>query len=750
MKYFYITLFFLIVFAQAYGQTGSLEGRVLDSNKSPLPGATLVLAGTRVGTQSDALGNFKIANLAAGNYDAVISFVGFETQHEKISIEAGKKTLIASALQSGSLQLADVTVSDSKEKNLTSISAIDIKLRPVNTSQDVLRMIPGLFIAQHAGGGKAEQIFLRGFDLDHGTDINLSVDGMPVNMVSHAHGQGYADLHFVIPETIESVDFNKGPYCADKGNFTTAGYAAFKTKTTLGRNQIKFETGQFGLARGMAMINLLNKKSETKNFKQSAYVASEFSHTNSFFEHTQDFRRLNAMAKYTAWWNEKNMITATVSTFDSKWNASGQIPDRAVDNKMITRFGSIDPTEGGNTSRTNATIKHIRTLKNGGLIENQVYFTKYDFSLYSNFTFFLKDSIHGDQINQSEGRKIFGYNGSYTQQSFIGGRKLETQIGGALRRDNADNVRLAHTVKRQYLGNFKWGNVRETNASVFISETLDLTPRLSVNAAVRYDQFIFEYDDKLIPQKRSATKGIISPKLNFNYKLNSETSLYLKMGQGFHSNDTRVSVATNGKDILPKATGADLGALFKPSPNVLINAALWVLDLRQEFVYVGDDAIIEPSGKTFRKGVDVSVRYQMYQWLYADMDLSYTHPRSTESPEGKNYIPLAPLFTSIGGLSFRKGNGLNGSMRYRYMAARPANEDYSITAKGYFIMDAIVNYTKPKYEIGLSAENIFDTQWKEAQFATTSRLKNETVPVKEIHFTPGTPFFLKARVSFFF
>ena len=751
MKRIFYFPFFFVIAANAYAQTGILLGRINQQGGEPLLGANISVANNR-GTVSDALGNFKITGIPSGTQSVSVSFIGFESATQKVTIEQGKETKLDVILKAGSLQLADVTVTANSGKELTSISSIDIKLRPVNTAQDVLRMVPGLFIAQHAGGGKAEQIFLRGFDADHGTDVNLSVDGLPVNMVSHAHGQGYADLHFIIPETIESVDFNKGPYYADKGNLNTAGYVAFKTKNTLDRNMIKLETGQFGLARGVALINLLSNKPNGNRFKQSAYIASEFVHTNSYFQNSQDFKRLNVLGKYTAWWNDRNMINITLSTFDSKWNASGQIPDRAVEDRTIGRFGSIDPTEGGNTQRTNASIKQIHTFGNGGILENQVFFSKYDFNLYSNFTFFLKDSINGDQINQAENRKIFGYNGSYTNESSLFGKKLISYLGANVRHDETYNTRLSHTVKRKYLGDIKLGNINETNVSAFMSETLSLTEKLSVDAALRYDYFSFGYTDKLNGQFLSKTEnvGIFSPKVNVTYSFNNKASIYAKFGQGFHSNDSRVVVAQQGKEVLPKATGFDVGTIWKPFDKLVVNAAVWLLDLQQEFVYVGDEAIVELSGRSRREGIDLSLRYQINHWLYADFDANATNPRSRDLPDEQNYIPLAPVFTSIGGLSFQKKNGLNGSARYRYISNRPGNADNSLNAVGYFITDAIVNYTQPKYEIGFSVENIFNNQWREAQFETTSRLKNEMNSVTEINYTPGTPVFLKVRVGIFF
>ncbi len=219
-------------------------------------------------------GRYQINDIPTGEHTLTVSAIGYETYTATITVRAGEANTFSASLKPGELMLADVVVTGQTEHELNTISQVDIKLRPVNTSQDILRMVPGLFIAQHAGGGKAEQIFLRGFDIDHGTDINLSVDGLPINMVSHAHGQGYSDMHFIIPELVDNVDFNKGPYYADKGDFTTAGYAALHTRNTLGRNMVKVEGGRFGTFRNVNAIQLVDAKQGTR--RDQAYIASEY------------------------------------------------------------------------------------------------------------------------------------------------------------------------------------------------------------------------------------------------------------------------------------------------------------------------------------------------------------------------------------------------------------------------------------------------------------------------------------------
>jgi CarboxypepD_reg-like domain/TonB-dependent Receptor Plug Domain len=737
-----ILLFFLIIQSLYSFSNGVLQGTISSESNEALIGAHIYIPEINKATIANSFGQFQFSNIESGKYTVEISFIGFETQKLTIEIKDGQTISLKTKLKEGGLQLADLVVSASNDRPVNTLSQADIKLRPVNTSQDILRMVPGLFIGQHAGGGKAEQIFLRGFDIDHGTDINIEIDGMPVNMVSHAHGQGYADLHFLMPELVSIVDFDKGPYFADKGDLNTAGYVSFQTKTKLDRNFVKAEGGSFGFGRLAAGVNVL------QTAKSNAYIASEYFRTDSYFQNSQKFHRFNLQAQFNSQLNATTKLQMGFSAFDSKWDASGQIPERAIADGSISQFGSIDNTEGGNTGRYNLFAKTIHNFKSGSTLENQLYASKYDFSLFSNFTFFLNDPVNGDQIHQQDGRWIYGYKSSFTTSGQLFGKDLKTEIGGGLRYDVINDIALSYTVKRAFLNDIKRGDIRQANFNAYWSETLSLTNKLSINAALRFDYLSFSYFDKLTAiQSDPVGKSILNPKLNLNYQFNQKIILFARGGTGFHSNDTRVVVAQSGKEILPKAYGIDIGADIKLLPTLFVHTALWQLDLDQEFVYVGDAGVIEPSGKTTRQGIDLSVRYQFNSWIFADVDMNFTKPRSTEPAQGENFIPLAPLATSVGGLSFQRKDGFNGSLRYRYMGDRPANEDNSVIAKGYFIADAILNYTKAGYNIGLSVENIFDQQWKETQFNTESRLKNEAQPVSEIHFTPGTPLGLKVRFT---
>ena len=752
MKNCLFFLLFFLISAHTYAHLGSLSGTVYDqATNLPLRGVNVRLSGMGKATLTDELGRYRFDELAPASYTVELSHVGFGSQTVVVLVQEDRTTLLKTALSNAPVQLSEVVVSSQQAHDHQLISRLDIKLRPIVNSQEILRMVPGLFIGQHAGGGKAEQIFLRGFDIDHGTDIRLTVDGMPVNMVSHAHGQGYADLHFVIPELVEGIDFKKGPYNAEKGNFTTAGWVDFRTRTALDKSFVKLEAGQFDTYRTVAGLDLLGEKGRSKN--QSAYLASEYSFTNSYFDNPQRFKRLNVVGKYHGHLTPNTNLTLTGSTFWSKWNHSGQIPDRAVESGLTGFFGSVDPSEGGETSRTNANVQLVTVTPRNHIIRNQFFYSNYQFELYSNFTFFLEDSLNGDQIRQKEKRNLFGYNGSYSTQIRVGRSHWTTTVGAQYRQDITQATELSHTKNRtETINPIQFGNINELNAAVYADELIQLSDRFTVNAGVRLDHFRNQYEDFLdqpIAKKR-ASATIVSPKLNRYYTANSRVQLYLNTGKGFHSNDTRVVVPQGGREILPPAYGSDLGVIFKPFPKLLVNAAAWYLWLQQEFVYVGDAGVVEPSGQTRRSGIDVSVRYQLTKSLYADVDLSTAKPRAIGIEAGQNYLPLAPTFTSTGGLSLQNAGPWSGSLRYRYIGDRPANEDNSIVAKGYFVNDLQANYTKRAYTLGLSVQNLFDVRWKETQFATESRLRNEAEPVEEIHFTPGTPFFARLSLMYSF
>ncbi len=737
MNFKKITYLFLglILGSNTYAQ--EVKGSVRDSETGqPIEFVTVYNLTHEIHAHSNLNGRFSLSKAVEGD-SIFFSMVGYE----RIQFVVSPYTVWDIRLKAAPVELSQIVITP-EINTLNRIQQVDLKLNPVNSSQEILRKVPGLFIAQHAGGGKAEQIFLRGFDIDHGTDVQITADGMPVNMVSHAHGQGYADLHFLIPETVQRVDFGKGPYYANKGNFTTAGYVDFETYDRIDQSSIKVEGGRFNTLRTVSLFDLISD-----NEKSDAYIASEYFISDGPFDSPQNFNRLNLLGKYSTQLGD-DFLTIQASTFTSKWDASGQIPLRAIESGQIGRFGAIDDTEGGETSRNNFLIDYVSTLGNGDFVSTKAFVSTYDFELYSNFTFFLEDPINGDQIRQREARTIYGIQTDYNHGTNLFSGDLTIVGGGGFRYDDINGVELSQTRNRtETLDTLALADVDEFNGFLFSNFTWD-HKNWMINAGVRLDQFRFEEVDFLASsyQRRSATKTFISPKLTVVYRPADRWQLYAKSGRGFHSNDSRVVLREQNSNTLPAALGYDLGLIYQPINNLFIDVAFWELYLEQEFVYVGDAGIVEPSGRTKRSGLDIGINYQLNEEIFVFTNINYADPRSLDEPEGQDYIPLAPTLTSLGGLSYQSKN-VSASLRYRYIKDRAANEDNSVIADGYFLTDLNVAFDRPKWTASLAIENLFDIEWREAQFDTESRLISETDSVSEIHFTPGVPFFAKLGIT---
>ena len=732
-----------------------LTGHVIDSiTRQPIEFATITVEGKSISTNKN--GNFRVI-LRKDSSLLTVTCIGCKSKTTTCQMTDEH---IIIPIARGKIDLKEVVITPQLSgASFHTLSTLDLSLRPVNSSQDLMRLVPGLFIAQHMGGGKAEQIFIRGFDADHGTDLNVSVDGMPVNMVSHIHGQGYADLHFLIPETVSTYDFGKGPYYAGYGDFATAGYLAYTTKDALDKSTISIEGGQFHSFRVAGVIDLLGEKAKQNG--ENAYIAGEYNYTDGPFKLPEHYKRTNFFGKYTKQLGANNKLSLSASTFSTSWIPSGEIPERAVaagttaidDNgnpyfspislNPINRFGTIDSVQNGKSSRVNAIAKLSTDLKNNWMLENQLYYTHYKFALHVNSTFFADDPVNGDVRQQGEERDMFGYNGKLSKQNNWGNTSLVSTLGLNTRFDRSYGTEYSHVTQQyQFLDYVTRGDIRQNNTGVYLDETLQ-SGKWLFNVGSRLDYFNFNYHDT------SKTQVVVSPKINIEYTASDKVQLYLKAGKGFHSNNAIAVIGNNGLETIPAAYGADLGLNWKPIPHLYINTALWYLYLQQEFVYT-DDGDIEPGGKTKRMGIDLSARYQLAKWLFADLNINLARPRLADSAKSTGYLALAPSFTSTGGLDFKFDNGINGGLSYRYMHSRPGNNTNTLRADGYYVTDLKLNYTQKRYEMGLTIENLLNTKWNEFEAEEVTQLRGEPAPVDQMSFTPGTPFFAKVRVALFF
>jgi outer membrane receptor protein involved in Fe transport len=752
MKKLYLLMLFNIGFIApnfSNNLVGKLQG-IVEDYSTGVPIADALIEINNFKTKSDSTGHFNLAAIPVGKHQLWIGKSGFNLKNLPVFIEADSIQFLRISLKINSLQLSEIVIKSDKSMSAASsfaLNARDFQLRTIHSAQDMLKNVAGLVIAQHAGGGKAEQIFLRGFDADHGTDVAAFVDGMPVNLPSHGHGQGYLDLHFLIPEVVKSVQVQKGTYFAELGDFATAGAIQFKTADKLDKNIIQTEISVVpnqripSFYRGLTAFQLpfSNKLSN----KLSSYVAAEWIYAPSYFDAPQDFKRLNLFSKTVFELNKNATIRLTLSHFNSDWNASGQIPNRAVEAGTISRFGAIDNSEGGNTARQNANLSFTHIIGNQSF-ETQIYVSKYYFNLYSNFTFFLEDSINGDMIRQQDDRIIAGFNTKYVKKFC----KNKLILGIGTRYDAIEN-RLDHENRNTFFYNLSHTNIRENATYAYVKDEINLSENWRAELGLRYNYFRF--DVKNVGQN---VQSQLAPKLNLTYTISKNNKLFLNVGRGFHSNDARAVVQDAKTKRLPDAWGSEIGVQTRILPNFILMAALWALEMENELVFVGDAGTTENNGASRRIGLDLSVRANVTDWLFFDADLNWSKGRFIDKKFGKisdnnNIIPLAPTLTATTGLTMRK-NHMEGAIRYRYVGERAANEANTVRAKGYGIMDMSLFYKTNRFRSGFAIENLLNSKWNEAQFDTESRLKNEVAPVSELHFTAGTPFALKIILTFYF
>ncbi|MGH7579140.1 MAG: TonB-dependent receptor, partial [Gemmatimonadales bacterium] len=728
--------------AAAHAQAArTIRGTVTAAaDSAPVADAVIRLIRPATGrfTHTSAAGRFELA-VPAGEASLLVAGIGYAPDTVRVGPDDRR---IVIWLQESAFALDPITVSAEPTYSAASsriIRELDFRLRPRETAQELLRLAPGLVIAQHAGGGKAEQIFLRGFDVDHGTDVAVSVDGVPVNMVSHGHGQGYADLHFITPEAVQLGEVRKGAYDAEDGNFATAGSVNLRTRDRIASAGAEARAGTYNTAHGIVMTPFGGPASEA-----GGYVMLSGHYTDGPTISPQRYQRLNAFARFTAPVGGGAEVVASASGFDSRWFASGQIPSRAVASGAISRFGSIDDSEGGRTSRYDLSLGARSTRGAERRWEARAYAVKYDFDLFSNFTFFLDDPVDGDGINQTDDRWIAGANAWYSLPSRAAGIEGRTTIGVGGRSDWTD-VGLNRSVGREPGEARVDARVSEQHGFTWIKQDLRLAPRLRLQLGLRADLFRFDVLDRLEGTESDLahvsgirTEGIVSPKANLALELSPSTSVFANLGAGFHSNDARgVIQAASGDRVLPRALGAELGSRYVWTGGSIAISG-WALDLQSELTYVGDVGTTEPSGRTRRIGLDLEGRVRLADWLWADADLNLSRGRFRDEPRGADLVPLAPTLTSTGGLTVQGLGNFRGGIRYRHIGHRSADESNSIRALGATLAEVFAGYRVGGVDLVLAVDNLFDVDWNEAQFATTSRLRDEPAEVTELHFTPGS------------
>ncbi|NKF24307.1 TonB-dependent receptor [Solimonas marina] len=619
------------------------------------------------------------------------------------------------------------------------VTAEQLAERPISRAGELLEFVPGLMVTQHSGEGKANQYFLRGFNLDHGTDFYTEVDGLPVNMRTHAHGQGYADVNFIIPELIGSMTYRKGPYYADVGDFAAAGSANLRYVDELPHSIAKVTVGEYGDYSGLLAAS-------PTVFGGKLLLGAQATAYEGPFDLDEDVRKYAGIARYHRG-DAQQGFTASLMAYHIDYNAPDQIPQRAVDDGDIGRLGYIDPTDGGNVGRYSANLEWRGKTADGNW-RVQGYALKYRMQLYSNFTYFLEDPVHGDQFNQFDDRWVYGVNARryWLLPTTI---PVDITLGLQSRYDDIDPVGLYKTEARQRLSTVRQDRVREGSAGLYLSSTQKWTSWFRSTLGARADGYSFDVDSDLAANSGNDHDAIVSPKAALIFGPWQRTQFFLNYGQGFHSNDARGVTTTvdpsdgvtpqDKVDALVKARGGEFGISSGIVPKMTIAASLWWLNFDSELVYVGDAGANEPSGASRRHGVELSVYYSILPWLVLDADYAYAHAR-LDSDDGDR-IPNS-IGTIYGfGITVPETNGWSGGLRLRHLGAGPLIEDNSARSKPTTVVNAQVGYHfLERYSAELQVLNVLDSKDHDITYYYTSRLPGEPAEgVDDYHFHPVEP-----------
>ncbi len=612
-----------------------------------------------------------------------------------------------------------------------------LEQRTVYRPGELLEAVPGLIVTQHSGEGKANQYFARGFNLDHGTDLRISVDGMLVNQRSHGHGQGWADTNFLIPELARGLQYQKGPYYADQGDFSSAGAVSINYVDKIPQGIASYGAGQQGFMRGLVANS---HEMGAGNF----LYAFELLKKDGPWEKKEKFGKFNAVLRYSQN-TGKTKFNITAMGYGGSWNATDQIPQRAVDSGLVSRLGTIDPSDGGNAHRfsLSSALKHTSGY---GVTKVNMYTLHTNLDLYSNFTYFLDDPINGDQFSQFDKRFQSALNLSHAWVNEFAGFAFENTVGVQYQNDIIDNG-LLHTKNRQTLSTTRKDQIQEDSIGLYFQNTVQWLEKFRTVTGVRSDFFWFDVNNNIDANSGKEYDSMTNPKLSLIFGPWAKTEYYFSYGSGFHSNDARGTTTTvdpkTGAPIdrvnpLARSTGFEAGLRTAILPGLQASISFFQLDLDSELIFVGDVGTTEASRPSRRRGFEVSAFYMPTNWFNIDVDYSLARARFTESDPAGNHIPLS--IRGVGKVAIGVDNlgPFFGSMQFRYFGKRPLIEDNSVESKNIMTLNGQIGYkiTK-KTRLMLQGFNILNTRAHTTDFFYASRLPGEpTAGVEDKHFHP--------------
>ncbi|SFG80931.1 Outer membrane receptor proteins, mostly Fe transport [Methylobacterium gossipiicola] len=621
------------------------------------------------------------------------------------------------------------------------ISGAALNSRPITRPGEVLESVPGLIVTQHSGEGKANQFFLRGFNLDHGTDIAISVDGMPVNMRTHAHGQGYADLNFLIPELVGAVEFHKGPYFVRDGDFASAGSVRIDYLDKTDRNVALTAFGAFGFKRALTIAS-------APLGQGTLLVAGEAQTYDGPWDVPDRLAKLNGVVRYSQG-TALDGFALTGMAYWAKWNATNQIPERAVADGIIGRYGTLNPTDGGDTGRFSLSGRWSRTGE-AGITRANAYIIRYGMNLFNDFTYFLNDPVDGDQFRQRDNRVLGGGEVGHTFQGDLFGMPMENEIGVQTRTDSI-RVGLFNTTNRRYRSTVLDDRVLEASGAFYYENRLRWTDWLRTSVGFRADTYYADVVADTAANSGKARDSIVNPKLGLVLGPWFDTELFVNYGGGFHSNDARGVTATvdpasplfniSRSPFLVPSTGSEIGLRNRSLRGLETAVTLFQLDFASENLFQGDSGTTEPSRPTRRFGVEWTNRYAVTPWLSLEGDLTVTNARFADRDPAGSRVPEAPTTIASAGITFGEGLGWFGSMRFRYFGPRPLIEDNSVRSKPTALLNGRVGYNFDNgISLSLDILNLTNAKADQITYFYTSRLPGEAADgVADRHFHPVEP-----------
>ena len=660
-----------------------------------------------------------------------------------VALHAGAQT---ASLNDETRTLAPVTVEGSRNSqlgiaesaNAGVVTQKQLEARTVYRPGEVLEATPGLIVSQHSGEGKANQFYLRGFNLDHGTDLRTTIDGMLVNQRSHAHGQGWTDLNFLIPELTTRLDYRKGPYYAAEGDFASAGAVSVVYANKLDRGIASLGVGQKGYRRVLLADS-------PKTGDGNLLYALELYHNDGPFVRPDDYNKANGVLRYSQG-SEANGFNITAMAYSAKWNATDQIPKRAVDSRQLDRFAAIDNSDGGKASRYSLSGAWSQTNDSGSTKVN-AYLVRQQLDLYSNFTYFNDDPVNGDQFNQPDRRFTTGVKASHTWQSLLGGKSSETTVGVQLENDNIYNG-LHNTVARQRLSTTRQDHLVQSSIGLYGENTTYWTDWFRTVAGLRFDGYRFKVASDNAANSGTARDSIASPKLGLIFGPWAKTEYYFNVGSGFHSNDARgTTIKVDPKSGAPADTvqplvrsrGIEAGVRTEFIKGLQSTFAIYRLDFASELVFAGDAGTTFAGRPSRRDGFEFSNYYKPLDWLTIDADVAFARARFKDFDAAGKRIPGAIEGVASVALAVDKGPYL-GALQLRYFGPRPLVEDNSIRSKSTATLNGRVGYRINKStRLELEGFNLTNRGDSAIDYVYASRLKGEAAAVTGVHFHPIEP-----------